>query len=138
MLPTKCALNREIGEDMWQVLYTMETLECEVALTSAAIPAPMILELATNPVATLHVDALSGLAEASFLCISHQTTPAWLRGTIPTHFACRHSCRPLIVLYLVDHRSLLEAFQMGARCCTCAGSSPKHTPPRRHRHQRQQ
>ncbi len=41
----------------------METVECEVALTSAAIPAPMVLDLASNPVATLQVNLHSGLAQ---------------------------------------------------------------------------
>lgn len=46
-----------------QVLFGMETVECEVALTSAAIPAPMVLDLASNPVATLRVNLHTGMAE---------------------------------------------------------------------------
>lgn len=46
-----------------QVLFGMETVECEVALTSAAIPAPMVLDLTSNPVATLRVNLHTGMAE---------------------------------------------------------------------------
>lgn len=46
-----------------QVLFGMETVECEVALTSAAIPAPMVLDLGSSPVATLRVNAQTGIAE---------------------------------------------------------------------------
>ncbi len=46
-----------------QVLFGMETVECEVALTSAAIPASMVLDLGSSPVATLRVNAQTGIAE---------------------------------------------------------------------------
>lgn len=49
------------------MLFGMETVECEVALASAAIPAPMVLDLASNPVATLQVNLHSGLAQVIFL-----------------------------------------------------------------------
>ncbi len=48
---------------MWQVLYNTETLQCEVALTSAAIPNPLVLKLGPNPTAMLRTNLHTGAVE---------------------------------------------------------------------------
>ena len=46
------------------MLYTAETAQCEVALSSAAIPAPLVLqEAGAHLVATMRIDVRSGAAE---------------------------------------------------------------------------
>ena len=55
---------------MLQVLYSTETVEHEVALSSAAISAPLVLSLAGLAVATARIDLRSGTTEVRMLHLS--------------------------------------------------------------------
>ena len=48
-----------------QVLFSPDTAENEVALTSAAIPAPLSLQQSAGPIAACAIDCRSGAAEIS-------------------------------------------------------------------------
>ncbi len=65
--PQATVMRSETTERLPQVLFSTETLENEVALCSAAIPAPLVLNSAGLAVATARIDLRSGTAEVGML-----------------------------------------------------------------------
>ena len=111
-----------MGLHTWrQVLYNMGTTQCEVALSSAAIPTPLVLQnTRAQLVATVRVHSRSGAAEvpcSSRLTIIHATPwLSWWKGCRPQQGTC---------LVLLQESDLSNA---GSRRLFQGAQSP-HRPP---------